>query len=98
MTSIIFVLTVLYFLPTIVRGFALGLLIVAAMAVAHIVLAVVVAHAQTSTTNCFKNGAATVCETRDQSGRTSSRTTCWPQGTGQTCQTQEYPNGDRPQR
>jgi hypothetical protein len=54
--------------------------------------------AQTSTTNCFKNGSGTVCETRDAQGRTSARTTCWPQGTGQTCQTQEYPNGDRPQR
>ena len=55
--------------------------------------------AQTSTTNCFKNGAGTVCETRDQPGRTSARTTCWPQGsTGQACQTQEYPNDDRPQR
>ena len=48
--------------------------IIVAVVVAYIVLAVVVvAHAQTSTTNCFKNGSATVCETRDQSGRTSSR-------------------------
>jgi hypothetical protein len=89
--SILVALVAFYFLPTIIRGFALGLLIVAAF--------VVVAHAQTSTTNCFKNGAGTVCETRDAQGRTSARTTCWPQGTaGQTCQTQGYPNGDRPQR
>jgi hypothetical protein len=84
------IIVALYFLPTIIRDFALGLLIVAAFAV--------LAHAQTSTTNCFKNGAGTVCETRDAQGRTSARTTCWPQGNGQTCQTQDYPNGDRPQR
>jgi hypothetical protein len=90
-TSILLAGVALYFLPTIIRGFALGLLIPLAFAF--------VAHAQTSTTNCFKNGAGTVCETRDAQGRKSARTTCWPQGTtGQTCQTQEYPNGDRPQR
>jgi hypothetical protein len=90
-TSILVAGVALYFLPTIIRGFAVGLLIALAFAF--------VAHAETSTTNCFKNGAGTVCETRDAQGRTSARTTCWPQGTtGQTCQTQEYPNGDRPQR
>jgi hypothetical protein len=69
-----------------------------ALLIFAVMLAAAPALAQTSTTNCFKNGSATVCETRDQSGRTSSRTECWPQGTGQTCTTREYPNGDRPQR
>jgi hypothetical protein len=69
-TSFLVAAIVLYFLPTFIRGFAIGLLVVAAV--------VVVAHAQTSTTNCFKNGAGTVCETRDAQGRTSARTTCWP--------------------
>ena len=89
MSTIIVLALALCFLPTLLRGFAIGLLVVAAF--------IVVAHAQTSTTNCFKNGAGTVCETRDAQGRTSARTTCWPQGaTGQA--SQEYPNGDRPQR
>jgi hypothetical protein len=69
-----------------------------ALLIFAVVLVAAPVHAQTSTTNCFKNGAATVCETRDQSGRTSSRTECWPNGSGTRCTTREYPNGDRPQR
>jgi hypothetical protein len=54
--------------------------------------------AQSTQTDCHRNGNATVCETRDAQGRTSARTTCWPNGSGTRCTTQEYPNGDRPQR
>jgi hypothetical protein len=73
-----------------------------ALLIFAVVLAAAPVHAQASTTNCFKNGAATVCETRDQSGRTSSRTECWPNGSGTRCTTREFRtatgrNADDPQ-
>ena len=64
----------------------------AALAVA--LLGIAPAHAQSSTTNCYRSGNGTVCETRDNYGRTVQRTQCWPAGRGNvTCQTRDNPNG-----
>jgi hypothetical protein len=75
--SVLVALVLLYFLPTIIRGFTLGLPIAVAFAF--------VARAQTNTTDCHRNGSATVYDTCDQSGRTSCRTECWPNGSSTRC-------------
>jgi hypothetical protein len=64
----------------------------AALAVA--LLGIAPAHAQSSTTNCYRSGNGTVYETRDYYGHTVQRTECWPAGRGNvTCKARDNPNG-----
>jgi hypothetical protein len=44
--------------------------------------------AQGTSTDCFRNGASTACQSRDYYGRTTQRTTCWPNGATLSCTTQ----------
>ena len=107
--SVLLALVVLYFLPTIIRGFALGLLIVLAV--------VAVAHAQQTRTTCYDSGNTRICETFDGMGNIIAKSHCYQSGRDTRCETQNFggqampsgngpnagwryspPNGDRPQR
>ena len=90
MTSILVAGVALYFLPTIIRGFALGLLVVAALAV--------VAHAQQQTrTACYDSGSTRICETFDSMGNPISKSRCYKSGKDTRCDTQSI-NGGAPAR
>jgi hypothetical protein len=58
------------------------------VALAAALLGIARAHAQSSTTNCYRCSNGTVCETRDYDGRTVHRTECWPAG-GSLCRSKE---------
>ena len=93
----------LWFLPTLLRGFAIGLLIVGAFAV-------VVAHAQQQTrTTCYDSGSTRICETFDGMGNVTSKSRCYQSGRDTRCDTRSIndtmplpvpfaPKGDRTQR
>ena len=94
MISIIVAGVVLRLLPTILRGFAFGLLVVAAF--------VVVAHAQQQRTSCYDSFPARICETFDGMGNIIAKSRCYRNGNATRCDTQTFggqaaPNGNGPQ-
>jgi hypothetical protein len=93
--SILIALVSLYFLPTIIRGFMLGLLVVALVAAVNIALASV-AHAQQQTrTTCYDSGNTRICDTFDGMGNPISKTRCYKSGKDTRCDTQSI-NGGAP--
>ena len=87
--SIIVAGVVRYFSPTIIRGFAFGLLVVTRVAAVNIALAVVV-HAQQTRTTCYDFGPTRICETFDHYGAILSKSRCYQSGWDTRCDTQTF--------
>jgi len=101
MISIIVAGVVLWLLPTILRGFAFGLLVVGAVLALHVVLLAAVALAQQTRTTCYDSFPARICETFDGMGNIISKSRCYRSGDETRCDTQTFggqtaPNGNGP--
>ena len=102
MSPVIVLAVALYFLPTIVRGFLFGLLIVSVVVVANTLLALVVVAQQQTRTTCYDSFPARICETFDGMGNIISKSRCYRSGNDTRCDTQTFggqtaPNGNGPQ-
>jgi hypothetical protein len=95
--SILVALVVLCFLPTIIRGFLFGLLIVAVVVVANILLEVVAVAQQQTRTTCFDSFPARICETFDGMGNIISKSRCYRSGNDTRCDTQTFGGQTAPQ-
>ena len=91
MISIIVAGVVLWLLPTILRGFVFGLLVVGAVLALHVVLLAAVALAQQQTrTTCYDSFPARICETFDGMGNIISKSRCYRSGDETRCDTQTF--------